>query len=219
MKWRVEKPRVPGWYWHRRDGWQPEIVHVVRHHIGNGVELIAMNREQYWAVTSSHGEWSGQLLPPPGRRHANVARTENPSGKTPRTMADQAPTSKMFRTADLLTILDGVSEGVVKLDHDARYQAMNQTAADTFKRLGHQPDTMIGKTVWECFPDVRNTIVGQEITRALSTQAHVFFETYYAPDGRWYENESFLTPEGLLLIFRDITSRKSGTPPDATARN
>jgi hypothetical protein len=56
---------------------------------------------------------------------------------------------------DLMSMLDSIEDAVVKLDGDGKYVAMNRAAADVFRRLGKDPQGMIGKSVWELFPDVR----------------------------------------------------------------
>ena len=71
-----------------------------------------------------------------------------------------------FRKDDLMAILDGIEDAVVKLDGQSKYVAMNKAAADTFRRLGQDPQTMIGKSVWEVFPEVKGTIVEWELRGA-----------------------------------------------------
>lgn len=38
----------------------------------------------------------------------------------------------MFRESDLMNILEGVSDGVIKLDRAASYVALNRAAAEVF---------------------------------------------------------------------------------------
>jgi PAS domain-containing protein len=39
-----------------------------------------------------------------------------------------------FRESDLMAILEGVNDGVIKLDRDANYLALNRAAAEVFKQ-------------------------------------------------------------------------------------
>lgn len=108
-----------------------------------------------------------------------------------------------------MTILDGIADAVVKLDRQATYLAMNRAAVEIFRRLARDPEEMIGKTVWQIFPEVIGTKIERELKRALSEQVPIAFETYFPADQRWYETQGYATEEGVLLIFRDITTRKS----------
>jgi PAS domain-containing protein len=51
-----------------------------------------------------------------------------------------------FHQDDLMAILDSIADAVVKLDDQANYIAMNRAAADIFRRLGRDPQGMIGKS-------------------------------------------------------------------------
>jgi PAS domain S-box-containing protein len=114
-----------------------------------------------------------------------------------------------FQTKDLMAIIDGIEDAVVKLDGYAKYVAMNRAAADTFRRLGQDPEDMIGKTVWEVFPEVKGTIVERELRKALEDHASIKFEFLYPGDKRWYEIQGYPSQPGAILVFRDITGRKT----------
>ena len=53
-----------------------------------------------------------------------------------------------------MTILNGIEDAVVKLDGQANFAAMNQAAMDIYQRLGLDPHSMKGKSMWELFPSV-----------------------------------------------------------------
>jgi len=58
-----------------------------------------------------------------------------------------------FRQDDLMTILEGTADGVVKLDRQGHYLAINPAAKEMLRRLGRDPNTLIGKSIWEVFPE------------------------------------------------------------------
>ena len=86
---------------------------------------------------------------------------------------------KSFKPEDLMAVLEGISDAVVKLDADSNYVAMNGAAADIFRRLGRDPQQMLGKSLWELFPDVKDTIVERKIREAL--EEHVLAENEFFP--------------------------------------
>jgi PAS domain S-box-containing protein len=118
----------------------------------------------------------------------------------------------MKTTADLMTMLEHVSDAVVRLDASGRYVSMNHAAEDIFRRLGRDPIMMIGESVWNIFPDVKGTIVELELRRALEDDTQVKYEFFYPADNRWYETQAFPSSPGVILITRDITERKTAPP-------
>jgi len=53
------------------------------------------------------------------------------------------------------------------------------------------------------------TTVDQEISRATQEQVPISYETYLATDQRWYETQGYPGRDNIILIFRDITARKT----------
>src|SRR5690348_10087707 len=117
-----------------------------------------------------------------------------------------------FERDDLMSILDGISDAVVKLDAQANYTAMNQAAADTFRQLGHDPTSMMGKSAWEVFPELKGTIVEREILHAIDDHVLIRYEFQYPGNQHWYETLGYPASPGVILVFRDITNRKAPSP-------
>lgn len=114
-----------------------------------------------------------------------------------------------FERDDLMAILDGVDDAVVKLDGQARFVAMNQAAIMVYQRLGLVSHEMKGKTVWEVFPELKGTLVEQELRSVIEDHMQVCYEFYYPKDQHWYETKGYSVPPGAVLVFRDITHKKS----------
>jgi transcriptional regulator with PAS, ATPase and Fis domain len=55
-----------------------------------------------------------------------------------------------FQQNDLMTILDGIEDAVVKLDGQAKFAAMNQAAMNIYQRLGLDPQQMKGNPFGKC---------------------------------------------------------------------
>ena len=120
--------------------------------------------------------------------------------------------SSRFRQDHLLAILDDISDGVVTIDRQHKYVAINRAAAEVFRQLGKRAEEMIGKGVWEVFPEAKGTIAEREITKALRECVPISYEIYFSPAHRWYETHGYPSSEGVILIFRDITDRKNKKP-------
>jgi PAS domain S-box-containing protein len=116
---------------------------------------------------------------------------------------------KSFQPDDLMAILDGIDDAVVKLDGQAHFVAMNKAAAAIYKRLGLTFEDMKGRSVWELFPEIKGTIVERELRQVIENHAQVTYEFYYPKDQRWYEIKGYPASPGAILVFRDITHKKS----------
>jgi PAS domain S-box-containing protein len=113
-----------------------------------------------------------------------------------------------MKTVDLMHILGSISDAVVRLDGQGRYLSMNQAAEKMFIRLGRDPITMMGHSIWELFPDLKDTESEKQLRRVLQDEQTVEYEFYEAANQRWYETRGFPSVPGAILIVRDITDRK-----------
>ena len=117
-----------------------------------------------------------------------------------------------FERDDLMAILDGIADAVVKLDGQANFVAMNQAAASIYQRLGLNFQDMKGKSVWELFPELKGTPVERDLRSVLEDHVQVRFEFYYPTDQHWYETKGYPAAPGAILVFRDITDKKTASP-------
>ena len=108
-----------------------------------------------------------------------------------------------------MAVLDSIDDAVVKLNAQAQFVAMNQAATTIYRRLGLDPQEMKGKSVWDVFPDWKGTIVERELQSMIEDHKQISFEFYYPRDQHWYETKGYSVPPGAVLIFRDITDKKS----------
>jgi PAS domain S-box-containing protein len=111
-----------------------------------------------------------------------------------------------------MVILNGIDDAVVKLDGQAKFAAMNQAAVNIYQRLGLDPQSMKRRSVWEVFPDLKGTIIERELRQVLDDHVQVTYEFYYPKDQHWYETKGYPASPGAILVFRDITARKSSSP-------
>jgi PAS domain S-box-containing protein len=114
-----------------------------------------------------------------------------------------------FQRDDLMAILDGIDDAVVKLDGQGNFAAMNQAAANIYQRLDLDPQQMKGKSVWELFPEPKGTLVERELRQVIEDHVQVCYKFYYPKDQRWYETKGYPASPGAILVFGDITHKKS----------
>jgi PAS domain S-box-containing protein len=122
---------------------------------------------------------------------------------TERKQAEEALRAANERVA---MILDSITDNFFAIDKDWRYTYLNTHAAEQMKVLGKDPARLIGKVLWEEFP---NPTSGEHLRRAMSERAVVTDEQYYPPLGEWYENRIYPSPDGGIAVFqRYVTERK-----------
>ncbi|MCI0677272.1 MAG: sigma 54-interacting transcriptional regulator [Phycisphaerales bacterium] len=103
-------------------------------------------------------------------------------------------------------ILDSTPDQVFALDSQFRFTFLNKHAQEQMKILGKDPQALIGKVLWDEFPNVPNE---PALRRVMRDRVVVTDELYYEPLGEWVENHMFPTHDGGLVTFqRYITQRK-----------
>jgi PAS domain S-box-containing protein len=109
-------------------------------------------------------------------------------------------TEKRFRT-----LMDRISEGFLALDKNWRYTYVNKEVG---RMTNRDPQSLIGKNVWEEFPDAVGTATYKSFIRAMKEQTYIQSVDYYPPLDLWQENHIYPSPDGLSVFIRDITERK-----------
>jgi rsbT co-antagonist protein RsbR len=102
-------------------------------------------------------------------------------------------------------ILESVSDAFFALDKDWCFTYINGHAE---RLLQHSREELLGKKVWETFPEAVGSTFYYQYNQAVDTNTPVRFEEYYAPLGIWAEVVAAPSPEGLSVYFRDISERK-----------
>jgi PAS domain S-box-containing protein len=124
---------------------------------------------------------------------------EEQTGQTRSTPSVQVPTQH------ILTLIDSLSEGIFVLDKEWRYIYLNRLAEEL---VGRSREELLGKNVWELFPEAVDTMIYTESRKAVQEQQAQQFEVFYPPLNKWFESKIYPTPEGLTVFSRDITERK-----------
>ncbi len=107
----------------------------------------------------------------------------------------------------LTTTLETITEGFCLITRDWRYSYVNREAE---KLLQRGRSELLGKVLWEEFPETLGTLLERELRRALEHKVPVEFEHYYPPLQAWFEIRALPADDGVALYFRDVTAlRKS----------
>jgi PAS domain S-box-containing protein len=108
--------------------------------------------------------------------------------------------------AELATILEGIGEGFYAVDREWRIRRFNGEAERHFART---PQEVLGRTLWEVFPESRATPLGKLFMDTMAQRVPVKSETpSVVVAGRWLAYRLFPLGDGMGVVFRDITDRK-----------
>ncbi len=102
-------------------------------------------------------------------------------------------------------VLRSISDGFIALDRDWRYTTVNDRACES---MGMSRDEVLGRCIWELYPDTIGTPFEVELRRAVVEQKPSVFEYFYPSRDRWYENRLYPTADGLTIFFAEVTERR-----------
>lgn len=101
-------------------------------------------------------------------------------------------------------VLERISDALYVLDTDWCFTYLNDRACAI---LQYSREELLGRNVWEAFPDVIGTVFDIEFHRALETGNPVTFEVDYRRLGGWFEIRVYPSPDGLTVFFQEINER------------
>jgi PAS domain S-box-containing protein len=107
--------------------------------------------------------------------------------------------------SQLESTLHNISDGFVSLDTNWCYTYINKKAAEFLNR---SPESLIGKHIWTEFPEGVGLPIYKTYHKAIETQKTIYFEDYYEPLDKWFENRVYPSADGLTIYFTDITEQK-----------
>ncbi len=109
------------------------------------------------------------------------------------------------KSEELTGVFERLTDAFVAFDADWRYTYANKKAGELFRR---DPATLIGKNVWEEFPDAVGSESYHIFQAALNNQQYASNTDYYAPLDLWHENHIYPSPDGISVFIKDITHQK-----------
>jgi len=124
---------------------------------------------------------------------------------TIREISTIASASSPEQVVNLNRIFERVTDAFFALDKDWNYTYINQKAEELH---GRGADELLGKNIWQEFPDVVTEPFYYSLQNAMRTQQPVRVELYYSGQQKWFEDFIYPSPEGVSVYYRDITVYK-----------
>lgn len=108
-------------------------------------------------------------------------------------------------TLRTLPIIDRIRDAFFALDTDFRFTYLNEEAEALLSRSRQD---LIGRVMWDEFPETVETQFPDGFYRAMDEQVPVAFEVYHTPLETWFGVRAWPSEGGLTVQMRDITDRK-----------
>jgi PAS domain S-box-containing protein len=110
------------------------------------------------------------------------------------------------KNEQLQNLIGSITDGFIALDENMCYTYVNDQMG---KMLGHEPKSLLGKNIWEVFPDAVGSATYDAIQTVYREKKYVCNEDYYPLLNLWQENRVYPSGKGVLVFIRDITKRKN----------
>lgn len=133
-----------------------------------------------------------------------------------KTFNEELSTQVLNKTREVTEIFERLTDGFIALDQDFRYTFLNRVAG---QMIGLEPSSLIGKKVWEVFPDAVGSSTFQAFNTAMATQEFVSNTDYFESLDLWQENHIYPSSNGLSIFIRDISNQKRAEKIISDARN
>ena len=101
-------------------------------------------------------------------------------------------------------ILESITDAFVAVDEDWTFTYVNAQAEALLER---SREALVGRTVWDEFPQAIGSTFQDKYETAVEEQTTVEFTEYYPPLDRWFEVKAFPFEGGLSVYFDDVTDR------------
>ncbi|WP_155858870.1 PP2C family protein-serine/threonine phosphatase [Candidatus Blastococcus massiliensis] len=105
----------------------------------------------------------------------------------------------------LLQAVQGMERPLFVLAEDWRFRYVNPAGARVLDRT---VEGLIGRDVWEEFPEAVGSPFEQLYRRVRATRETGSTEAWFEPLGKWFRADAFLTEAGLVVTYDDVTERR-----------
>lgn len=109
------------------------------------------------------------------------------------------------KSTELSSVFDRIGEAFISLDKNWNYTYANKQMG---KLVHRDSAALIGKNLWEEFPDAVGSTTYHAYHEAMREQKYICHVDYFEPLDLWQENHIYPSSEGISVFIRDISERK-----------
>lgn len=110
------------------------------------------------------------------------------------------------KAREIENILESITDAFFTINKDWELTYVNKAFE---KIIQTKRADIIGKNLWECFPEARELDYFQLYNKALSENVSVHFEEFYPPLNIWLSVNAYPTDAGLAVYFTDNTEQQN----------
>ena len=101
-------------------------------------------------------------------------------------------------------ILDSLYEVCFELNHEFKFTYANRQAFQVWNKTA---DDIIGKSIWEVFPELEGSQIGETLIKAAKEQIQLLLEAYCPAIESWIFLNVSPSPTGLIVLHFDISEQ------------
>lgn len=102
-------------------------------------------------------------------------------------------------------ILENITDAFFTLDNDWRFVYLNIYSE---KFLAKSRQELLGRSLWEEYPDAASTIFYHKYQQAMHSRETVHFEGFWPPLNSWFDVHAYPSQQGLSIYLLDINEKK-----------
>jgi PAS domain S-box-containing protein len=180
--------------------WRSRIAAVFEKCLSEGVpfdeemELITAGKRRIWVRTMGEGI-----------RAESGVTTRIQGAFQDITEKKQAKAAAERLAERMTTTLESITDAFYTVDREWRFTYLNGQATESLRR---NREDLIGKVLWEEFPDLEASGFGREYRRAVAENRPVELVDFYPALACWFEVRAYPSAEGLAVHFYDVTERR-----------
>jgi PAS domain S-box-containing protein len=106
--------------------------------------------------------------------------------------------------AELADVLERIAEGFFVFDKDFNYLYVSRQGA---KLIASEPADLVGKNIWNVFPDLVGTPTQKTMLKAVTDQKYLWVADYFRPLDLWFEIHCYPTAQSMSVFLRDVTKQ------------
>lgn len=168
----------------------------VTEHLGRAIDSLGDLSLEYRILRSDGVRWveaRGRVLP-------------GHDGRASRLLGVAYDSTELREVRDRLArLLETMSDAFFSVDTEWRFTFVNPQAE---KLLGRVAAELVGRSIWDAFPEAVGSIFEDEYRRAVRTLEPASFESYFPPLDAWFEVRAWPTPDGLSVYFHEVSARR-----------
>ncbi|ROZ62107.1 PAS domain S-box protein [Ramlibacter sp. WS9] len=156
-------------------------------------QIITAKGKQIWARVLGEAEWDAQ-----GRVRQIQGACQDISDSL------RAAEETRIMAEQLTTTLESLTDAFYTVDRNWRFTYVN-AQGERLARRGRAE--LLGRRLLDVYPELAETSMVQQFSRAMEANVTVEFEEYFAPFDIWIQVKVFPSLQGLAIDVKDVTER------------